>query len=100
MGSPAKGSPLAALPSTHRRNAFAILLISVVLARSGQVLNFDGMYDALSMKAWRDARRTRREERRRRQMETPLYVPSVIKFVMKAEWIAIRPPSRRKWWIS
>jgi hypothetical protein len=67
-----KTSTLAALPLTHRRNAFAILLVSVVLARSGQILNLDGMVDTLSLKAWREARRQRREERRRRQMETPL----------------------------
>jgi hypothetical protein len=71
MGIQHTTSPLAALPLNHRRNAFAILLVSVVLARSGHILDLDGMVDTLSLKAWREARKQRRDERRRRQMETP-----------------------------
>jgi hypothetical protein len=74
MGVQSKTSPLAALPLNHRRNAFAILLVSVVLARSGHILDLDGVVDNLSLKAWRESRKQRRDERRRRQMETPLYV--------------------------
>jgi len=74
MGVQSKTSPLAALSLNHRRNAFAILLVSVVLARSGRILDLDGVVDTLSLKSWREARKQRREERRRRQMETPLYV--------------------------
>ena len=77
MAKAMRSSPLAALPLNHRRNALAILLVSLVLARSGQIINLDGLVDSISMKAWRDARRERREERRRRQMETPLYVSLV-----------------------
>jgi hypothetical protein len=44
------------------------------LARSGHILDLDGVVDTISLKAWREARKQRRDERRRRQMETPLYV--------------------------
>jgi hypothetical protein len=74
MGIQSKTSPLAALPLNHRRNAFAILLVTVVLARSGHILDLDEVVDTFSLKAWREARRQRRDERKRRQMETPLYV--------------------------
>ena len=72
MGVQSTTSPLAALPLNHRRNALAILLVSVVLARSGHILDLDGMVNTVSLKAWRDGRKQRRDERRRRQMETPL----------------------------
>ena len=72
MGVQSTTSPLAALPLNHRRNALAILLVSVVLARSGHILDLDGMVNTLSLRAWRDATKQRRDERRRRQMETPL----------------------------
>jgi hypothetical protein len=78
MTKAANATPLASLPLNHRRNALAILLVSLVLARSGQIINLDGVVDTISMKAWREARRERREERRRRQMETPLYVSLVL----------------------
>jgi hypothetical protein len=79
MGIQVKTSPLAALPLNHRRNAFAILLVSVVLARSGHILDLDGVVGTLSLKAWREARKQRKDERRRRQMETPLCVHIYVK---------------------
>jgi len=83
MGVQSKTSPLAALPLNHRRNAFAILLVSIVLARSGHILDLDGVVDTLSLKAWREARTQRRDERRRRQMETPLCVHLYVKELVK-----------------
>jgi hypothetical protein len=35
-------------------------------------VDVEGIVDSLSLKTWREARRTRIEEKRRRQMETPL----------------------------
>jgi hypothetical protein len=77
MSKPVRFSPLAALPPHHRRNTLAILLVSLVLARSGPVVNLDGVVDTISLKTWREARKHRKEERRRRQMETPLSVSFV-----------------------
>jgi len=99
MGVQSKTSPLAALPLNHRRNAFAILLVSVVLARSGHILDLDGVVDTLSLKAWREARKQRRDERRRRQMETPLYVYICIyaECLVKLTKKGTLQPSRRRW---
>jgi hypothetical protein len=97
MGIQSKTSPLAALPLNHRRNAYAILLVSVVLARSGRILDLDGVVDTLSLKVWREARKQRREERRRRQMETPLCVHIYDECLAKLIKKGTRPPSRRRW---
>ena len=58
---------LSELGATSRRRALIIAIITVVIARSAPYSTVD---DAL--KRWSEARKARREEKRRRDMETPL----------------------------
>jgi hypothetical protein len=55
----------------RRRQALLLVVISMVIARSAP-FHAKGL-DVISLKAWREARRAKKEERRRRDMETPLY---------------------------
>lgn len=68
----ARPPSLTALPLKTRRNALLFLLVSLVLARSGPLVNLEGLGDKITLKAWRLERQLRAEEKRRRQMETPL----------------------------
>ena len=51
------------------RRAALILLVAIAMTRAD-----DKLYDTITLKAWRDERRAAKEVRRRRDLETPLYV--------------------------
>lgn len=55
----------------RRRQALITLLIALAISRSASFDRIPGI-DRLTLKAWRDARRRGRDERRRRDLETPL----------------------------
>lgn len=55
----------------RRRQALITLLIALAISRSAPFDRIPGI-DWLTLKAWRDARRRGRDERRRRDLETPL----------------------------
>ena len=57
----------------RRRQALITLLIAVAISRSAPLDRIPGI-DRLTLKAWRDARKRVRDERRRRDLETPLWV--------------------------
>jgi hypothetical protein len=60
----------------RRRQALLTLLIALAISRSAPFDRIPGI-DRLTLKAWRDARRRVRDERRRRDLETPLCVTSL-----------------------
>lgn len=55
----------------RRRRAVLALLLAIALARSA-TLPQTGLLDVITLKKLRDDRRASREERRRREAETPL----------------------------
>ncbi|OCF40747.1 ATP-binding cassette, subfamily D (ALD), peroxisomal long-chain fatty acid import protein [Kwoniella heveanensis CBS 569] len=65
--------------SARRRQALAVALLAVLLARSAPLNTSGDIVDALTLKKWRDERALRRELRRRRETETPLNTPALEK---------------------
>ncbi|WVR03538.1 hypothetical protein IAU60_000530 [Kwoniella sp. DSM 27419] len=65
--------------SARRRQAFVVILITAVLARSGPLGLTDELKDMLTLKGWRDERALRKELRRQRETETPLNTPALEK---------------------
>lgn len=55
----------------RRRRAVLALLLAIALARSAS-LPQTGLFDVITLRKLRDERRASREERRRREAETPL----------------------------
>ncbi|KAK4685379.1 hypothetical protein P7C73_g4775, partial [Tremellales sp. Uapishka_1] len=71
-------SPLSISPK-RRRHAIAIILLTLVLSRSSSLGSVKAVGDVLTLKQWREERRLRKDERRRRERETPLNTPALEK---------------------
>jgi hypothetical protein len=66
------GSTAGRLPFSHRRQALVLALLALALARSAPLGATGSVIDAVTLKRWREMRRTSRDERKRREAETPL----------------------------
>lgn len=67
------------VPQVERRRLIVLLVAALAVARGAQLPQFANLRDAIALKAWRDERKARREERRRRERETPLNTPALEK---------------------
>ena len=56
----------------QRRQAAILLLVALIIARSAPLSHANVIAEKVSLKQWRDERRIRKEEKRKRAMETPL----------------------------
>ena len=74
---PLQSHPYLAYLPIRRRPALVALLIAVALARSAPLVHSKELAETVSFKSWRDEWRARREERKRRERETPLRVTFV-----------------------
>lgn len=66
--------PSQSFPQAHRRRLYIVLAVTLALLRTSQLPAAEAARDMVTLKAWREARRKRLNERRRRERETPLYV--------------------------
>lgn len=74
MSSPRALYPPTSPGFTRRRQALIVALIAVALSRSAAPDASKAVLDAISLRSWREAKAKEREERRRKLLETPLYV--------------------------
>lgn len=58
----------------HRQRLVILLVVAIATLRTSQLPPAATARDVLTFKAWREGRRQRLSERRRRERETPLYV--------------------------
>ncbi|CAD6577656.1 MAG: hypothetical protein TREMPRED_002001 [Tremellales sp. Tagirdzhanova-0007] len=63
----------------QRRQAAILLLVALIIARSTPLSLLTALTTKVSLKQWRNERRVRKEERRKRAMETPLNTPALEK---------------------
>lgn len=60
------------LPFSHRRQALVLALLALALARSAPLGATGSVINAVTLKRWREMRKASRDERKRREAETPL----------------------------
>ncbi|BEI87672.1 uncharacterized protein CcaverHIS019_0103900 [Cutaneotrichosporon cavernicola] len=71
--------PSQSFPQAHRRRLYILLAVAIAALRTSQLPAATAVRDILTLKAWRDARKHRFTEQRRRERETPLNTPALEK---------------------
>ncbi|TXT08221.1 uncharacterized protein COLE_05145 [Cutaneotrichosporon oleaginosum] len=71
--------PSQSFPQAHRRRLYILLAVAIAVLRTSQLPSASSARDVVTLKAWRDARKARFNEQRRRERETPLNTPALEK---------------------
>ena len=78
MSAPAYPLPHHPFTTPHRRQATLLVLFALLLTRSVPIMHTKALADLIPIKKWREERRSRKEERQRRESETPLSVSASV----------------------
>lgn len=64
--------PSRSFPQAHKRRLIILLVVSLALARTSSYAKLSSINNVLTLRSWREGRRRRFDDQKRRELETPL----------------------------